>query len=643
MLNFLQRIGKSLMFPIATLPAAALLVRLGMEDFLDLPFITAAGNGILGNLALIFAIGIAMGLSKDGSGAAALAGAVGYLVLDNGIGAINEDVKMGVFAGVIAGIAAGLLYNRYNDVKFPEFLSFFGGKRFVPIITSAVMVVAAFILGYVWVYPQALLDSTADWILNGGAAGVGIYGFLNRLLIPVGLHHVMNTLIWFDFGTFTTEGGEVVRGEINRFLNGDPSAGSFLAGFFPVMMFGLPAACLAMYAAAKKERKAAVGGMFLSIGLTSFLTGVTEPIEFSFMFLSPLLYVVHAALTGVSMILAYLFDVRHGFGFSAGLIDYVLNYNIAQNPFTLVLIGLFMAAVYFLVFYFLIIKLNLKTPGREDEEEVQTEVEEGTDEYEAKAYHYIEALGGADNIATLDYCTTRLRLEMKDRDIVDESSLKRSGARGVMKIGRRNLQVIVGTTVEFVAEAMKKQMENPGMTAPAASRTEQEQAPASPERTLNKEAFAMPVTGRILPLEEVPDQVFAEGMMGPGLAVDPADGTITSPVKGKVVQVFPTKHAVGLETDKGLELLIHVGLDTVKLQGKGFEALVEAGDLVDLGTPLLQVDMDTVKKKAPSIITPVIFTNLENEEIHVLKHGQAERGDKEILEVTRKKEDDGHE
>lgn len=228
------------MFPIATLPAAALLVRLGMEDFLDLPFITAAGNGILGNLALIFAIGIAMGLSKDGSGAAALAGAVGYLVLDNGIGAINEDVKMGVFAGVIAGIAAGLLYNRYNDVKFPEFLSFFGGKRFVPIITSAVMVVAAFILGYVWVYPQALLDSTADWILNGGAAGVGIYGFLNRLLIPVGLHHVMNTLIWFDFGTFTTEGGEVVRGEINRFLNGDPSAGSFLAGFFPVMMFGLP-------------------------------------------------------------------------------------------------------------------------------------------------------------------------------------------------------------------------------------------------------------------------------------------------------------------------------------------------------------------------------------------------------------------
>ncbi|MYL31227.1 PTS N-acetyl glucosamine transporter subunit IIABC [Halobacillus halophilus] len=643
MLNFLQRIGKSLMFPIATLPAAALLVRLGMEDFLDLPFITAAGNGILGNLALIFAIGIAMGLSKDGSGAAALAGAVGYLVLDNGIGAINEDVKMGVFAGVIAGIAAGLLYNRYNDVKFPEFLSFFGGKRFVPIITSAVMVVAAFILGYVWVYPQALLDSTADWILNGGAAGVGIYGFLNRLLIPVGLHHVMNTLIWFDFGTFTTEGGEVVRGEINRFLNGDPSAGSFLAGFFPVMMFGLPAACLAMYAAAKKERKAAVGGMFLSIGLTSFLTGVTEPIEFSFMFLSPLLYVVHAALTGVSMILAYLFDVRHGFGFSAGLIDYVLNYNIAQNPFTLVLIGLFMAAVYFLVFYFLIIKLNLKTPGREDEEEVQTEVGEGTDEYEAKAYHYIEALGGADNIATLDYCTTRLRLEMKDRDIVDEASLKRSGARGVMKIGRRNLQVIVGTTVEFVAEAMKKQMENPGMTAPAASRTEQEQAPASPERTLNKEAFAMPVTGRILPLEEVPDQVFAEGMMGPGLAVDPADGTITSPVKGKVVQVFPTKHAVGLETDKGLELLIHVGLDTVKLQGKGFEALVEAGDLVDLGTPLLQVDMDTVKKEAPSIITPVIFTNLENEEVHVLKHGQAERGDKEILEVTRKKEDDGNE
>ncbi|MFZ0370484.1 MAG: PTS transporter subunit EIIC, partial [Halobacillus sp.] len=242
MLSFLQRIGKSLMFPIATLPAAALLVRLGMEDLFDIPFMTAAGNGILTNLSIIFAIGIAMGFAKDGSGGAALAGAIGVLVLEEGIKAINNDIDMGVFSGIIAGVIAGMLYNRFYDIKFPEFLSFFGGKRFVPIITSLTMVALSFVLGYLWVYPQYVLDATANWILNAGEVGVGVYGVLNRLLIPVGLHHVLNTLIWFDFGTFTMESGKVVKGEINRFLNGDPNAGYFLAGFYPVMMVGLPAA-----------------------------------------------------------------------------------------------------------------------------------------------------------------------------------------------------------------------------------------------------------------------------------------------------------------------------------------------------------------------------------------------------------------
>ncbi|WP_082233238.1 N-acetylglucosamine-specific PTS transporter subunit IIBC [Halobacillus massiliensis] len=462
MLNFLQRIGKSLMFPIATLPAAALLVRLGMEDMLDIPFVTAAGNGILENLALIFAIGIAMGFAKDGSGAAALAGAVGVLVLEGGIEAIDKNIEMGVFSGIIAGIIGGMLYNRYHDVKFPEFLSFFGGKRFVPIITSLVMVALSFVFGYLWVYPQNVLNATANWILNAGELGVGVYGVLNRLFIPVGLHHVMNTLIWFDFGTFTTAAGDVYKGEINRFLNGDPDAGYFLAGFFPVMMFGLPAACLAMYAAAKKHRKAAVGGMFFSIGLTAFLTGVTEPIEFSFMFLSPLLYFIHALLTGVSMIAAYMLDVRHGFGFSAGLIDYLLNYGIAQNPLMLIIIGLLLSLVYFFIFYFLIIKLDLKTPGREDDDiegsgaEQQEAGKSGGDD--EKAGEYLKALGGPENIKALDYCTTRLRLEMVDRERVDENALSRLGSRGVVKIGKQNLQVIIGTSVEFIAEAMKKKM-----------------------------------------------------------------------------------------------------------------------------------------------------------------------------------------
>ncbi|MFQ3546018.1 N-acetylglucosamine-specific PTS transporter subunit IIBC [Halobacillus rhizosphaerae] len=641
MLNFLQRIGKSLMFPIATLPAAALLVRLGMDDMLNIPFMTAAGNGILGNLALIFAIGIAMGFAKDGSGAAALAGAVGYLVLNEGIGAINSDIKMGVFSGIIAGIVAGMLYNRFHDVKFPDFLSFFGGKRFIPIITSGVMVVLAFVLGYLWVYPQYLLDATAHWILNSGAVGVGVYGVLNRLLIPVGLHHVINTLIWFDFGSFTTSSGEVVKGEINRFLNGDPNAGSFLAGFFPVMMFGLPSACLAMYAAAKKHRKAAVGGMLLSIALTSFLTGVTEPIEFSFMFLSPLLYGVHALLTGLSMVIAYLFHIRDGFGFSAGLIDYLLNYNIAQNPFMLIIIGLVFGAIYFFVFYFLIIKLDLKTPGREDEDEdfVEETQEVGmpsssSNDYDDKSYYYLEALGGPDNIDSLDYCTTRLRMKMNDRDQINEKQLKKQGARGVMKVGKNNLQVIVGTSVEFLAEAMKKRMNAGDMTPPGKQTQDAESAPAqTAKRVLQSEEFIMPIEGQVLPLTEVPDQVFAEQMMGPGFAIDPIGDTICSPVDGKVVQVFPTKHAIGLELANGIEILIHIGLDTVKLNGEGFETLVEADQTIKQGDPLIRAQFNEIKNNVPSIITPIIFTNLENEQVHLLKSGKLQQGESGVISI----------
>lgn len=636
MLNFLQKIGKSLMFPIATLPAAALLVRLGMEDMLDIPFMTAAGNGILGNLALIFAIGIAMGFAKDGSGAAALAGAIGYLVLTNGIESINDEVDMGVFAGVIAGVVGGMLYNRFHDVKFPEFLSFFGGKRFVPIITSGAMVVLAFVFGYLWVYPQYALDATTNWILNAGELGVGVYGVLNRLLIPVGLHHVINAFIWFDFGSFNTAAGEVVRGEINRFLNGDPNAGYFLAGFFPIMMFGLPAACLAMYMAAKKHRKAAVGGMLLSIALTSFITGVTEPIEFSFMFLSPLLYVVHSILTGVAMVLAFMLDVRHGFGFSAGLIDYVLNFNIAQNPLLLLVIGLLMGVIYFVVFYFLIVKLDLKTPGREDEDElVEEETTDGSTGYEAKATKYLQALGGRENIKSLDYCTTRLRMQMENRDVVDEQALKRLGSRGVMKVGKNNLQVVVGTTVEFLATEIQKQMDHgiPEQPTESGDRVEEEEASVN-LKTLKAEEFAMPVEGEVIPLAEVPDQVFAEGMMGQGFAVNPTGDVFHSPVDGKIVNVFPTKHAVGIENNDGLEILIHVGLDTVKLEGNGFESLVDSGQQVKKGDPLLRVDLEKVSAEAPSIITPVIFTNLESETVKVHKQGKMKLGETGIVTIN---------
>ncbi|USK42641.1 N-acetylglucosamine-specific PTS transporter subunit IIBC [Cytobacillus oceanisediminis] len=457
MLGFLQKIGKSLMLPIAVMPAAALLFRLGQDDLLGIPFISAAGNAVFGHLALLFAIGIAIGFSKDGSGAAALAGAVGYFVLTEGAAAINETVNMGVFGGIISGIIAGLLYNKYHDIRLPEWLGFFGGKRFVPIITSLVMIVIAFLFGYVWPPVQAGINSVGDWIIGAGAAGVGVFGFLNRLLIPVGLHHILNTLVWFEFGEFTNAAGDVIKGDLWRFIAKDPSAGIFMTGFFPIMMFGLPGAAFAMVAAAKKERRKAVAGAMAGLAFTSFLTGITEPIEFLFMFLSPVLYFIHAILTGLAMSISYLLDIHHGFGFSAGALDYFLNFGIAQKPVLLAGIGLLYGLLYFVVFYFLIKKLDLKTPGREDE--ITGEFEGNSalkGNYAEAADAYLEALGGRENLEEIDNCVTRLRLKVKDIAMVDEGRLKQLGAKGVIKLSKTSLQVIVGTDVEFLANELKK-------------------------------------------------------------------------------------------------------------------------------------------------------------------------------------------
>ncbi|PLR78436.1 PTS sugar transporter [Bacillus sp. V3-13] len=457
MLGFLQRIGKSLMLPIAVMPAAALLLRLGQPDLLDIKFISAAGDAVFANLAILFAIGVAIGFSKDGNGAAALAGAVGYFVLTNGAQAVEKTINMGVLGGIISGIVAGMLYNKYHDIKLPDWLGFFGGRRFVPIITSLAMLILAFIFGFIWPPIQEVINNVGEWLIGAGATGVGIYGFLNRLLIPVGLHHILNTLVWFEFGEFTNAAGEVVKGDLYRFLAKDPAAGIFMAGFFPVMMFGLPGAALAMIAAAKPERRKALTGVLLGLAFTSFLTGITEPIEFLFMFLSPALYFIHAILTGLSMSIAYLLDIHHGFGFSAGAIDFILNFGIARKPLVLAGIGLVYTVIYFVIFYFLIKKLDLKTPGREDD--VEGEFEEsgvGPSNYSEVAASYLSALGGKENLAEIDNCVTRLRLKVKDMSLVDEAELKRSGAKGVIKMGKTDLQVVVGTDVEFVANEMRK-------------------------------------------------------------------------------------------------------------------------------------------------------------------------------------------
>lgn len=461
----LQRIGKSLMLPIAVLPAAALLLRLGAPDVFDIPFIMAAGGAIFDNLAILFGIGVAVGIAHDSSGSAGLAGAVSYFIITNATESINPDINMGVLAGIIGGLTAGFLYNRYYNIELPDFLGFFGGKRFVPIVTGAASVILAAAFVFVWPPIQQAIQMSGEWIIGAGSIGVFVYGFLNRLLIPVGLHHVLNSFIWFVFGEFTTAAGEVVTGDLSRFFAGDPSAGFFMSGFFPIFMFGLPAAALAMYNSAKEANKKAVAGIFLSVALTAFLTGITEPIEFAFMFLAPALYVIHAGLTGLSLVITYIFGIQHGFGFSAGAIDYFLNYGLATRPLMIIPIGAVVFAIYYFLFRFVIEKFDIATPGRLDSEGGATDMSVLPESQRKKSQgskdltmQYIEALGGKENIKKVDACITRLRLEVDDSEKINEEALKKMGASGVLKASKTNAQIVVGTKAEMIADKIKKEL-----------------------------------------------------------------------------------------------------------------------------------------------------------------------------------------
>ncbi len=446
----LQKLGKALMLPVAVLPVAALLLRLGAGDVFDIPFVFATGDAIFSNLALIFAIGVAVGLSKDNAGAAGLAGAIGYFVITSGAKSINPDINMGVLAGIIAGVVAGNMYNKYHKINLPTWLAFFGGRRFVPIVTSFACIILALIFGFIWPPIQNVIDSVGNWMIGAGALGVFSFGFLNRLLIPVGLHHVINSIVWFIFGEYNG-----ATGDLHRFFAGDPTAGGFMVGFYPVMMFGLVAAALAMYKTAKRENRTAVGGALFSVAFTAFLTGITEPIEFMFMFLAPVLYVAHALLTGVSMAVCYVLGIKHGFGFSAGAIDYFLSMGLATKGWLLIPVGLIFGVVYYFLFVYVIKKFNLPTPGRLDEEGAGVEgliEEKGID---GLAKLYVETLGGPENILEVDSCITRLRLTLKDASTVKDDELKQLGASGVLRPNKRNMQVIIGTKAELIADEIK--------------------------------------------------------------------------------------------------------------------------------------------------------------------------------------------
>ncbi len=679
--GILQKVGKALMLPVALLPAAGLLLGFGnaaqQESMLEyLPFLSAdwiqlmatvmedAGGIIFNNLALIFAVGVAIGLAGDGT--AGLAAIVGYLVLNqvmsSWVGVTPETVaadpgyatvlgiptlQTGVFGGIIVGLIAAFCYNRFHDIEMPSFLGFFAGKRFVPIITAAIAFVAGLLLLLIWPPVQHAMNSASYWLIEEGTyLAVFFFGFIKRLLIPFGLHHIFHAPFWYEFGSYTTASGNIVRGDMTIFFaqlkDGVAiTAGNFMAGEFPIMMFGLPAAALAMYHAAKPAKKKLVAGLLGSAALTSFLTGITEPLEFTFMFISPLLFFLHAVLDGLSFVLMTMFSVNVGYTFSGGAIDFAL-FGILPNQepwWITIILGLIFAVIYYFIFRFFIKKFNLMTPGREEDDEL-----EGNSETEAGdlAYNVLEAIGGQQNISHLDACITRLRVSVKSIKDVDKGRLKKLGAAGVLEVGN-NIQAIFGPR----SETLKGQMQDiisgrrPRVTDPdQQEEVKQQIEEINPEAMQNEgtttEAIHTPLEGEIVSITNVPDQVFSAKMMGDGFAIIPTDGKIVSPVNGTVVNVFPTKHAIGIESDGGREILIHVGIDTVHLDGIGFETLVEQGETVKVGQPLLSADLDYIAKNATSIMTPVVFTNLqEGERLTLQKLGKVALNEKNIIHIEK--------
>ncbi len=476
-LEALQSLGRALMLPIAVLPVAGLLLRLGQPDLLNIPFVAAAGDAIFSNLGLLFAAGVAVGLARDNNGAAGLAGVVCFLIATQGAqtllhvpadalkGMAGDGVdlaraafktkaiaKLGVPIGIVSGVVGGTFYNRFSGVKLPDYLAFFGGRRFVPIVAGLAGLAIAGLIGGSYGALSGGLDQLSHAIVGSGRLGLFVYGLANRVLIVTGLHHILNNVAWFIVGDF-----HGATGDMKRFFAGDPSAGAFMAGFFPVMMFGLPAACLAMYHAAYKDRRKAVGGMLLSMALTSFLTGVTEPIEFSFIFLAPLLFALHAVLTGLAFVVMSVLGVKLGFGFSAGLLDYVLNFGKATRPLLLIPVGLAYFGLYYGVFRWAIVRFDLKTPGRDAEAATAPAAVSASE----RAHGFVAALGGPANLTSVDACTTRLRLVLADPARVDEPALKALGARGLVRPSAKTLQVVLGPIADQVAGEIREACASP--------------------------------------------------------------------------------------------------------------------------------------------------------------------------------------
>ncbi len=621
--GYLQQIGRALMTPVSVLPAAGLLLRFGDKDLLNSPLIKNAGGIIFDNLPVLFATAVALGLA-GGDGVAALAGLTGHLVLTAVLKQMNPDINMGVFSGIVVGLTAAMLYRRYHDIKLPPYLGFFAGKRFVPIVTAVASLALGLVFGYVWPPIQTGINVVSHAALNSGPFGPLFFGFGQRILIPFGLHHIFYQPFWFEFGSFTNAAGEVVRGDIPRFFAGDPTAGRFLGGLFPFMLFGLPAAALAMVHEARPERRREVGGIMASAALTSFLTGITEPIEFAFAFVAPVLFVIHSVFAGLSFAALDLLGVRHGFTFSGGFIDYVLNWGLATRPWMVIPVGLVFVPIYYFGFRWAIRRFNLQTPGREpaaagDEARAAAPAAVA----EGRPAQILTALGGQENIEAIDACITRLRVTVHDKGKVDTARLKGLGAAGVLEVGN-NVQAVFGTESDALKEQIKRLMSG-APAAPARLAAERRAAPCDP---VEAGIVVAPMSGEVRPIEAMPDEVFSQKLVGDGFCVFPSDGRVVAPVSGVVAHLFPTLHAVGLETPEGVEVLLHVGVDTVKLQGEGFKAHVQVGSTVTAGQLLLEVDLKAVGPRVPSLATPVVFTNLVGRSWTLERKGPVNAGER---------------
>ena len=698
----LQRVGRSFMLPIALLPVAGLLLGVGSSFtnetmlaaygltsviypgsllYTILDIMNQCGSAIFNNLALLFAMGVAIGMAKKEKEVAALSGAIAYLVMNTaisaminaagGVEAMAENsttsvlgittLQMGVFGGIIVGLGVAALHNKFYKIQLPQVLSFFGGTRFVPIICTAVYLVVGIAMFYIWPVVQGWIAALGNLVVNSGYVGTWIYGIIERALIPFGLHHVFYMPFWQTaLGGTAVIDNAVVQGAQNIFFAElaskstevfSVSATRFMSGKFPFMIFGLVGAALAMYRTAKPEKKKVVGGLLLSAALTSMLTGITEPLEFTFLFVAPLMYVVHCVYAGLSYMLMHIFNVGVGMTFSGGLIDLtlfgILQGNAKTNWIWIVIVGVVYFFLYYFTFSFMIRKMDLKTPGREDDDE-ETKLFTRAD-FKAKtgigpdaagkpaAYSdpvsatILQGLGGKKNLSDVDCCATRLRVTVIDESKVSDQVLKASGASGVIHKGN-GIQVIYGPQVAVIKSNLVDYMDTPesdtivGAPAEAPAPTVPE-APAAPAKAGKSTILGAHMKGEVVKLADVADEAFASGAMGDGIAIEPSEGKLYAPADGTIETVFETKHAVGMTTDDGVELLLHIGIDTVKLGGKYFEAHVAPEAMVKKGDLLVSFDMDAIKAEGYPLTTPMIICNTDDyAAVEVLVSGNVQGG-----------------